>query len=135
MSTVLAKPLLLVPLSNQIKLLGGKGYNSDCREERVLGSFCNSVSFDTEHGEISLITRNEVQVGLITCSEMYHVYFHGDSGEFTLRRKVEQAKAPKVRLEITSLGYSYEDCLTALKNIWPKRLLWKIENPYEMGRL
>jgi hypothetical protein len=135
MSIILAKPLLLVPLSNQIMELGGRGYNSDCREEKIEGSFCQLVSFDTDVGEKTLLTRNDVQIGLIADSETYFVYYCGNNGEYTLRKKLVQTAFPKVRIEIKTLGYSLNECMTSLKNIWPKRLVWNIQNPHALGRL
>ena len=110
METILAKPLLLVPLSKQITELGGPGFNTDVETFRVKGSFSSLYRFKTHEGEKMLLTRNEFQVGFINGQ---YVMYHGDTGEFSL---VTQNTFPKPPYKLLHIQF-------------PKQIVWNLTDP------
>lgn len=126
MKTILAKPLLLVPLSTQITELGGQGYNSDVETTRVKGSFSSLYRFKTPEGERTLLTRNEFQVGFVNNQ---FIMYHGDLGEFTLVTRNTFSKFPFKLLHVQTLGFSFDDMKKQLSIIFPKQIVWNLTDP------
>ena len=90
-----AAPLLLKPLSQQIKEAGGEGLNDSVKVEKIKNSFSCVYSFKTEMGEKSIRTLNEFSVGMIDHTENHFVKFNGDTSEYTLVTPRETQKSLK----------------------------------------
>jgi hypothetical protein len=129
MNIINAAPLLLKPLSQQIKEAGGEGFNDSVKVEKIENSFSCVYTFKTEMGEKSIRTLNEFSVGMIDHTENHFVKFNGDTSEYTLVTPRETQNGSKKILLIKSLGYSFDEMMKTLKEMWPNRVVWKLDNP------
>ena len=124
-----AVPLLLKPLSQQIKEAGGEGYNSSVCVQAVSNSFSHLYVFETSDGKKAIKTQNVFYVGMISSAKKHFVQFNGDTEEYTLVTQQERPKNESKLLFIKSLGHSFAEMQLALEAIWPERLVWDLTNP------
>lgn len=122
-------PLLLQPLSSQIKAHGGEGIPWSAVEP-VANSFSVIYTFNTDEGQKRLTTPNEFQFCLIDDVKNYHGYYLADKGLYVLRSKAQSNKPDsKPFLETVPLGTTFDDAKKELQRLFPKRLTWKLEDP------
>lgn len=129
MELIKAKPLIEQALSFQIREAGGRGFNVDVECEPVQGTFSVIHTFATPSGKKSLITRNEICLGLIAEEQNYFVYYHADNSKYTLAT-FEQLDNGQRDVSYEYIGCTFKDAMESLKSKWPKRLVWNIQSPY-----
>jgi len=124
-----AEPLLLKPLAQQIKEVGGEGYNCPVKVTRLNNSFSVDYCFNTNEGERVIRTSNDFQVGMVDDVENYFVMFNTDNGEYTLITPKAIKKAPFKLLLIKSFGFDYQSMIEGLEALWPNRVVWNLSHP------
>lgn len=128
-SPINAYPLLLKPLSSQIKALGGPGL-AWAKATPIENSFSVLYHFATDEGDKVLLTPDEFQFGLIDDAVNHHAYFLGGTGEYVLRTVKEVSKPNRERILLTKhLGNSFEEAKKTLQEMFPLRIVWRLDDP------
>ena len=120
-SPITGYPLILRPLSSQIKALGGAGL-AWAKAKPINNSFSVEYTFNTDDGEKMMVTPNEFQFGLIDDTKNHHAYYLVDTGEYVLRT-IDDPTALSSERTITTkpLGFSFEVAKKSLQALFPKR--------------
>ncbi|MFT7007082.1 MAG: hypothetical protein ACJAXJ_001595 [Colwellia sp.] len=128
-SPINASPLLLKPLSSQIKALGGTSL-AWAKATPIEQSFSVLYHFTTDKGEKTLLTPNEFQLGLIDDVVNHHAYYLGDTGEYVLRTVNEVTKPKPERILLTQhLGFCFEEAKKTLQEMFPLRIVFRLDDP------
>jgi hypothetical protein len=140
MEIILAKPLLLVPLSTQIEELGGNGFNAHVDVQHEAGTFSSLYRFTASSStEKVLKTRNEFQCGVISAKYSHYVMYNADTMDYQIVTPRTLKVHPFKILLITDIGCSFNEALMNLKNLFPERVVWNLTDPakvdLETGKL
>jgi hypothetical protein len=128
-SHITGYPLILRPLSSQIKAHGGSGL-AWAKSQPLSNSFSVEYTFNTEEGEKKLVTPNEFQFGLIDDGFNHHAYYLGDTGEYVLRTRTDTTNTDSMRIiSSKTLGFSFKEAKKSLQLLFPKRTVWRLDDP------